>query len=92
MEIVPHRRNPPKNSMFAGLAATVKGKATSMQEDAKGKVGGRYLYLLYAMCYMEKRYSGIVVAIVARSCHRCPRHPISILSYFISGYSKGLED
>eukprot|EP00752_Nemacystus_decipiens_P008003 g7150.t1 len=38
MELVPIRRNPPKNSMLAGLAATVKGKAASMQEDAKGKV------------------------------------------------------
>lgn len=39
MELVPSRRSPPKSSMFSGLAASVKGKATSMQEDAKGKVG-----------------------------------------------------
>lgn len=38
MELVPSRRTPPKNSMLAGLAATVKGKAALMQEDAKGKV------------------------------------------------------
>eukprot|EP00904_Undaria_pinnatifida_P012671 jgi/Undpi1/8534/HiC_scaffold_25.g11001.m1 len=38
MELVPSRRSPPKSSMFAGLAATMKGKAASMQEDAKGKV------------------------------------------------------
>lgn len=38
MELVPSRRSPPKNSMLSGLAATMKGKAASMQEDAKGKV------------------------------------------------------
>lgn len=38
MELVPSRRSPPNNSMLAGLAATMKGKAASMQEDAKGKV------------------------------------------------------
>ncbi|CAM9379904.1 unnamed protein product, partial [Pylaiella littoralis] len=38
LELVASRRNPPKNSMLAGLAATMKGKAASMQEDAKGKV------------------------------------------------------
>lgn len=39
MELVPSRCGPPKNGMLAGLAATMKGKAASMQEDAKGKVG-----------------------------------------------------
>lgn len=39
MEMVPSRRSPPKTSMFAGIAATVKGKAAAIQEDAKGKVG-----------------------------------------------------
>lgn len=38
MELVPSRRSPPKSSMLSGLAATMKGKAASMQEDAKGKV------------------------------------------------------
>lgn len=38
MELVPSRRGPAKGSMLAGLAATMKGKAASMQEDAKGKV------------------------------------------------------
>lgn len=46
MELVPSRRSPPKNSVLAGLAATMKGKAASMQEDAKGKVS-RFLVLLY---------------------------------------------
>lgn len=38
MELVPSRRGAAKGSMLAGLAATMKGKAASMQEDAKGKV------------------------------------------------------
>lgn len=39
MELVPSRRGSPKSSVFSGLAATMKGKAASMSEDAKGKVG-----------------------------------------------------
>lgn len=38
MELVPSRRGQPKPSVFAGIAATVKGRAAAMQEDAKGKV------------------------------------------------------
>lgn len=38
MELVPSRRGQPKPSMLAGIAATVKGRAAAMQEDAKGKM------------------------------------------------------
>ncbi|CAM9265515.1 unnamed protein product [Sphacelaria rigidula] len=38
MELVPSRRGQPKPSMLSGIAATVKGRAAAMQEDAKGKM------------------------------------------------------
>ncbi|CAM9433152.1 unnamed protein product [Ascophyllum nodosum] len=38
MEVVPSKRSSTKNSMLAGLATTVKGKATSLREDARGKM------------------------------------------------------
>lgn len=56
MEMVPHRRNPPKSSMFTGLAATVKGKAASMQEDAKGKVSGCYVPLFRSTPLLHVQY------------------------------------
>lgn len=49
MELVPSRRGPAKSSMLAGLAASVKGKAASMQEDAKGKVSRFSSLLLTAV-------------------------------------------
>lgn len=73
MEMVPHRRNPTKSSMFTGLAATVKGKAASMQEDAKGKVGGCYVPLLHLTPLLHVLGLCVVglctmVAIFTRAC------------------------
>lgn len=53
MELVPSRRGQPKPSMLAGIAATVKGRAAAMQEDAKGKVGSYYVQI-----YIVKRFNG----------------------------------
>lgn len=37
-ELVLSRGNPPKASMFSGIAASLKGRAAVMQEEARGKV------------------------------------------------------
>ena len=52
MEVVPSKRSSTKNSMLAGLATTVKGKATSLREDARGKVD----QLLVSACRYSFEY------------------------------------
>lgn len=69
MELVPSRRSPPKSSMFSGLAATMKGKAASMQEDAKGKVGRRRL-LMHPRFQQESIYNSSSAAPSSRRCFR----------------------
>lgn len=55
MEMVPSRRSPPKSSMLSGLAATMKGKAASIQEDAKGKVCRHRFYCIVAFTKYRTR-------------------------------------